>query len=188
MGWFALAPPVVQPPLPGHGHHPPPAALKALRRLPRFPALGSSPRGPVAQTVPRRARAGQTFGTQAWDGPKGAWGPKGQLGRNTGQDPGRHGQLGLTKKNQEVLFFLLQFKPGQTPAQFWPLLGVGALCGRALRAQDFGLSRPGHATGIWAEFGGREPIPFSHLAPVSGLWRKSDFAPSWTKIRFWAKV
>ena len=30
------------------------------RGLPRSPGLGSSPRGPVTETVPRRARAGQT--------------------------------------------------------------------------------------------------------------------------------
>ena len=36
------------------------AGLKGLHGLPRFPGLGSSPRGPVAQTVPLRASAGQT--------------------------------------------------------------------------------------------------------------------------------
>ena len=43
--------PVVHQPLPGHSRHPPPAALKGLCGLPRFPGLGSPPRGPV-QTVP----------------------------------------------------------------------------------------------------------------------------------------
>ena len=34
--------------------------VQGLFGLPRSPGLGSSPRGPVAQTVPRRASAGQT--------------------------------------------------------------------------------------------------------------------------------
>ena len=37
------------------------AGLNGLRGLPRLPGLGSSPRGPVAQTVPQRASAGQTL-------------------------------------------------------------------------------------------------------------------------------
>ena len=36
--------------------------LKGLRGLPRFPGLGLSPRGPVAQTVPQRASTGRAQG------------------------------------------------------------------------------------------------------------------------------